>query len=217
MGMGLCCKTNSDDKSNEMKDGIIPTIENRVEDNRDLKISSYIFNSNYYKLESLDSEVINTDQQLSEEIFNIYNKIRNNPSKYITEAKKYEVYQIISSAIERVSDNGVKNLIKNPFFDLFFDKCVKASINSKEDILKNIEKEKLFKDYEKNLYIIEAYKEKIEECVWNLLKNCLNEGEDILAKDIDYLVVSSLTLEDKNKFLCFYLFLSKIQEKSIFD
>ena len=81
MGMGLCCKTNSDDKSNEMKDGIIPTIENRVEDNRDLKISSYIFNSNYYMFTRL--VVPNTEEAYSYDTERVHfigrNHTANNP------------------------------------------------------------------------------------------------------------------------------------------
>ena len=221
MGISFCCNK-EEDKSSEMRDGILPSLEKKEEIDEkeeenisDFRISSYNFNSKYYKLESMDTEFINSDQQKSEEIFEIFNNIRNNPQNYITEAQKYNLYQIISSAIER--SRNIKNLIKNPFFDLFFDKCVKASPKSKEDILKNIEKENLFKNYEKILYIMKGNKEKMSECVWNLLKNCANNGEDIIAKDIDYLVISTMTLEDRNKFLCYFLFLSRNKEISYID
>ena len=220
MGFGMCCKSSpkeEEEQSNEMKDGIIPSLEKKeeeveLENNTESKIFSYNLNPKYYKLESMDTDFINSDQQKSEEIFEIFNNIRNNPNNYITEAQKYNLYNIISSAIERAGNTKI--LIKNPFFDLFFDKCVKASPKSKEDIIKNIEKENVFKDYEKTLYIMEGNKEKMDECVWNLIKYCADNGQDILAKDIDYLVITTMALDDVNKFLSYFLFLSKNKENS---
>ena len=216
----MCCKTTpkeEEEHSNEMKDGIIPSIEKKEEEmeldnNTDARIFSYNLNPKYYKLDSMETEFINSDQKKSEEIFEIFNNIRNNPNNYITEAQKYDLYNIITSAIERAG--YIKSLIKNPFFDLFFDKCVKASPKSKEDILKNIEKENLFKDFEKILYIMDGNKEKMDECVWNLIKYCADNGQDILGKDIDYLVITTMTLNDDNKFLSYFLFLSKIKENN---
>ena len=221
MGIRICCKNSpkEEELENEMKDGMIPNIDSKEEINNinsnDLRISSYSFNDNYYNLESLDTDFISSDQQKSEEIFEIFNNIRNNPQNYIMDSKNYNLYQIISSAAEK--SKFIKNLIKNPFFDLFFDKCVKASPKSRKNILNNIEKEKLFNDYEKNIYIVEGNKEKTEECVWNLLKICANNGIEILEKDIDYLVISTMTLKEQNKFLCYFLFLSKMKDISKSD
>ena len=80
-----------------------------------------------------------------------------------------------------------------------------------------LKKEKLFNDYEKNIYIVEGNKEKTEECVWNLIKICANNGIEILEKDIDYLVISTMTLKEQNKFLCYFLFLSKMKDISKSD
>ena len=108
-------------------------------------------------------------------------------------------------------EGNINNLIKNPYYDLLFDKCVKASPESKEEILKNIDKEDMsslnknfsFKNYEKNLYMILGDGKKQGDCVWNLLK----ENGDILWKDIDYLVITTMTLEDSNNIMCYFLFL----------
>ena len=59
--------------------------------------------------------------------------------------------------------------------------------------------------------MIEGDSQKPEDCVWNLLKNSENEG-DILWKDIDYLLITIMVLEDKKKFLCYFLFLTKTQK-----
>ena len=221
MGARICCKNSpkEEEATNEMRDGMIPSLDNKDEEedenNNGLKISSYNFNENYYNIESLNTEFINADQQKSEEIFDIFNNIRNNPQNYVIDSKNYNLYQVITSASEK--SKNIKNLIKNPFFDLFFDKCVKASPKSKKNILKNIETEKLFTDYEKILYITEGNKDKLEECVWNLIKNCANNGVEILEKDIDYLVISTMTLREQNKFLCYFLFLSKLRDVSKLD
>ena len=215
MGIGICCRNTIKDETYEMKDGVIPSLEDKEEDNfKDLKISSYNINQNYNKKELIDNiELINTDQQKNEEIFLYFNNLRNNPQNYLSEAQKYNLYQLIYSLEQKKKERNLKNLIKNPFFDLLFDKCVKLSPKSKENIFKKLEKEKLFNNYEKKLYIVEGNKEKPEECVWNLIKICNEEGIDILSKNIDYLVISIISLEDNNNsFLCYFLFLSKIQK-----
>ena len=207
-----CLKTVN--QNNEMINGLLPSEQNnnKISDN-DLFNNNNI-DQNYDYVQSMESNYNNSEHYLSEQIFNIFNDIRNNPKNYLSTSQKYDLFQIISSAKKRAEEGSIKNLIKNPFFDLFFEKCVKAYPNSKEGILKSIEKENLFKEFEKNLYIEEGSKEKMEECVWNLLKNCANNSEDILGKDITYLVVSTFTLNDNNKFMCYFLFLYSNKENN---
>ena len=213
MGINICCRNRTEEEMNEMKDGVIPSLEDKEEENfKDLKISSYNINQNDYKQESIDTNFINADQQKSEEIFLYFNNLRNNPQNYLSEAQKYNLYEIIFSFAQKNKEGNLKNLIKNPFFDLIFDKYVKSSPNSKENILKKLKEEQIFNNYEKNLYIIEGNKAKAEKCVWNLIKICNEEGEDILNKNLDYLVISIISLEDNNSFLCYFLFLSKNQK-----
>ena len=81
MGARICCKNSpkEEEATNEMRDGMIPSLDNKDEEedenNNGLKISSYNFNENYYNIESLNTEFINADQQKSEEIFDIFNII----------------------------------------------------------------------------------------------------------------------------------------------
>jgi len=204
MGINLCCQNDinkEENESSEMKDGIIPETYNQEKVKKDIK---YI----------TDSQFINSDQQKIEEIFYYFNKIRNNPKEYISEFNKYNLNNIISLLIKKNEKGKIKNLVKNPYFDLFFDKCVKSFPQSKEDILNKMEKEKLFKDYEKKLFLEEGVKENISQCVWNLIKNCFYNGEDILNENIDYLVIDIINLDDNNKFLGYFLFLSRIKEKN---
>ena len=218
MGIGICCKNSpvtEENNINEMRNGIIPNMENNLQENNniDLKMSSsYNFVNKNNKKETIDSDYINSDQQKSEQIFLYFNNLRNNPLNYLSEAEKYNLSQIISTASEKAKKNNIKNLIKNPFYDLSFDKCVKDSPESEENILNNIEKENLFKNYEKKLYIIEGNTDNVEECIWQLIKKCYDNGDEILNKNIDYLVLTTTTSDDNTKFLGYFLFLSNIKE-----
>ena len=201
-----------------MRNGIIPNIDNLQEKNNniDLKMSSsYNFVNKNNKKETIDSDYINSDQQKSEQIFLFFNNLRNNPLNYLSEAEKYNLSEIISTANEKSKKNNFTNLIKNPFYDLFFDKCVKTSPESEENILNNIEKENLFKNYEKKLYIIEGNTDNVEECIWQLIKKCYDNGDEILTKKIDYLVLTTITSDDNTKFFGYFLFLSTIKENDI--
>ena len=221
MGIGICCRNSpvtEESNLNEMKNGIIPNIDNLQEKNNniDLKMSSsYNFVNKNNKKETIDSDYINSDQQKSEQIFLFFNNLRNNPLNYLSEAEKYNLSEIISTANEKSKKNNFTNLIKNPFYDLFFDKCVKTSPESEENILNNIEKENLFKNYEKKLYIIEGNTDNVEECIWQLIKKCYDNGDEILTKKIDYLVLTTITSDDNTKFFGYFLFLSTIKENDI--
>ena len=221
--MGNCCHYKSkdgDDGNNEMKDGIIPKYDNieeeieekdqegKNENDKDLKKTLYNFSQNYYQQESMDSDFINSDQKRSEEIFNYFNDLRTNPQNYLSEAQKYGLQKAISTAAEKAVEGNIKTLIKNSFFDLYFDKCVKASPESEEEILKNLEKEEKLKDYEKKLYMVLGDGQKPGDCVWGLIKNSENNGE-VLWQDVDYLVITVMSLEEKNKIWSYFLFLSK--------
>ena len=200
------------------RNGIIPNIDNLQEKNNniDLKMSSsYNFVNKNNKKETIDSDYINSDQQKSEQIFLFFNDLRNNPLNYLSEAEKYNLSEIISTANEKSKKNNFTNLIKNPFYDLFFDKCVKTSPESEENILNNIEKENLFKNYEKKLYIIEGNTDNVEECIWQLIKKCYDNCDKKKKKKIDYLVLTTITSDDNTKFFGYFLFLSTIKENDI--
>ena len=225
--MGNCCNYKAkeeEDQNNEMKDGIIPKFEtagDEIDDegkkdgeekkDNNIKKPFYNFSQNYNQQESMDSDFINAEQKQSEDIFNFFCELRNNPQNHLSEAQKYGLQKIISTATEKAIEGDIKSLIRNSFFELYFDKCVKTSPQSKENILQSLEKEEKLKIYEKKLYMIEGDSQKPEDCVWNLLKNSENEG-DILWKDIDYLLITIMVLEDKKKFLCYFLFLTKTQK-----
>ena len=223
--MGNCCHSQArEEDNNEMKEGKIPKNEDilniEIDDNKIDKENnnneikkSYNVSQNYYKnQDSMDSELLNSDQKKSEDIFNFFNDLRNNPQNYITEAQKYNLQNMISTAINKSINENIKNLIKNPFWELVLDKCVKKSPESKEDILNNLEKETQFKNYEKKLYIVLGDGEKPNDCIWGLLKNCEKEGENILEKDIDYLLITTMILEDKKNIFCYFLFLTQINK-----
>ena len=219
--MGNCCNNKAREEENqntEMKDGIFPKFEeieekdedDKKENKNEIKKSLYNFSQNYYQQDSMDSEFINSDQKKSEEIFNFFNDLRLNPQNYLSEAKKYGLQKLISSAAEKAVEGNVKNLIKNSFYELYFDKCVKASPESKEQLLQSLEAEEKLKDFEKKLFMVEGDGQKPGDCVWNLLKN--NEiDEDILWKDVDYLLITVMSLEDKKNIVCYFLFLYKIK------
>ena len=228
--MGSCCNSHQKEieENKEMKDGIFPKLENTEEEDekeekkenenqnendnlkeneKEIKKTFYNFSQNYLQ-DSMDSDFITSEQKISEEIFNFFVDIRNNPQNYLSEGQKNGLQNIISIAAEKAVEGNIQNIISNPFYQLFFDNCVKSSPNSKEDILKSFDREEKLKNHEKALYMILGNSKKPKDCVWSLLKNSENNGE-ILWKDIDYLLISTMFLEETKNFLCYFLFLYK--------
>ena len=71
--MGNCCNNKpkeEEDKSNEMKDGIFPKIDNMDEEDekendigKEIKKTLYNFSTNYYQQDSMDSDFVNSEQK----------------------------------------------------------------------------------------------------------------------------------------------------------
>ena len=199
---GTLPKMDFDGKNNDIEEDII--LKNRKKDSQK-NFNNY--NINQY---TEDSDCISSDQQRNEEIFDFFNDLRNNPQNYLNEAEKYNLEDVISSARDRIISENINNLIKNPFFNLFLDTCVKKTPFSKEDILNNIDNNEQLKVYKKSLYCIETPFERPNESVWNLLTENKDKAlDDILFKKIDYFIVSSMYIPDKKILMVYFLFLKK--------
>ena len=230
--MGSCCSSHQQEieENKEMKDGLIPKFENTVEvdekeeiketekenenmknmksmkeNKKEVKQSLYNFSQNYQQ-DSMDSDFITSEQKISEEIYDYFNDIRNNPQNYLSEGQKNGIQNVISTAAEKAVEGNIQNILKNPHLEMVFDNCVKAHRDSKEEILKSLEKEEKVKNREKALYMILGNSNKPKDCVWSLLKTSENNGE-ILWKDIEYLLVSTMFLEETKNILCYFLFI----------
>ena len=230
--MGSCCSSHQQEieENKEMKDGLIPKFENTVEvdekeeiketekenenmknmksmkeNKKEVKQSLYNFSQNYQQ-DSMDSDFITSEQKISEEIYDYFNDIRNNPQNYLSEGQKNGIQNVISTAAEKAVEGNIQNILKNPHLEMVFDNCVKAHRDSKEEILKSFEKEEKVKNREKALYMILGNSNKPKDCVWSLLKTSENNGE-ILWKDIEYLLVSTMFLQETKNILCYFLFI----------
>ena len=232
--MGSCCSSHQQEieENKEMKDGLIPKFENTVEvdekeeiketekenenmknmksmkeNKKEVKQSLYNFSQNYQQ-DSMDSDFINSEQKISEEIYDYFNDIRNNPQNYLSEGQKNGIQNVISTAAEKAVEGNIQNILKNPHLEMVFDNCVKTNRDSKEEILKSFEKEEKVKNREKALYMILGNSNKPKDCVWSLLKTCEKENKgEILWKDIEYLLVSTMFLQETKNILCYFLFI----------
>ena len=215
-----CC--NGGEQNNEMVDGNLPEQDLNNENKefqKDIKLKSkkkeFESNNNYntLKQETVSSECF-TDQKRNEEIFDFFNNLRNNPQNYKNEAEKYNLNDIISSAIERRSSDNFNTLIKNPFLNLFLDTYIKQTPYSKENILENIENNEQLKIYKKDLYVTESSNDNIQECVWNLLKENKDKAlDEILYRHIDYFIVSTFCIPDSKITRAYFLYLKKVPVK----
>ena len=194
-----CIKTG--DYESEVNDGVLPDSVLK-----DLEKHNNINYKNNQQT-SIQSEGITKDQERNDKIFDFFNDLRNYPQKYIEESRKYGLSNIISSSLNR-SVSDFNNLIKNNYFNLFFDTIVRKTPYSKKDILENIEKYEKIKHYNKYLYSSKANIENVNECVWNLLKDNKKIAlDEILYKKCDYLIISSFIHSDNKTIIIYFLFI----------
>ena len=203
---------NHSDINVEMLNGILPITDKRKNlDNKELNEKNDDFDIFF---DDDNNNVSNVEENRNDEIYDFFNDLRANPQNYLNQAQKYDLYDIIAAAKERVNENNIDKLIKTSFMSLRFDEFVHKTPFSKSKILKNIENDIIIQKYNKKLYIVESSSDNPIECVWNLIKEnrdiALNE---ILYNNPDYFVISTYYLKDENKIRAYFLFLKKNRRK----
>ena len=203
---------NHSDINVEMLNGILPITDKRKNlDNKELNEKNDDFDIFF---DDDNNNVSNVEENRNDEIYDFFNDLRANPQNYLNQAQKYDLYDIIAAAKERVNENNIDKLIKTSFMSLRFDEFVHKTPFSKSKILKNIENDIIIQKYNKKLYIVESSSDNPIECVWNLLKENRNIAlNEILYNNPDYFVISTYYLKDENKIRAYFLFLKKNRRK----
>ena len=147
--------------------------------------------------------------ELYETIFEYFNEIRTEPTNYVKEAKEHGVDDIIQEVI----NNPCSKLIINSFYNLALSSYINSNTSDGEDnkiLLEEIDKEEKLNNFNKSLFIIDGDKNNAREVVWTLIENNKNIAyETFFSNKIDFLVISCKKAHEKNKFKCYFLFLSK--------
>ena len=156
-----------------------------------------------------DDSDASTLQELYESIFEYFNDIRTEPEKYEKAAEDHGVLDIIQKLI----NNPHNNLIINSFYNLLLTSYINENTSDGEDnqnLLEEINKEEKIKNFNKSLFVIDGDYNNSNEVVWKLIENNkFNAFETIFSNKIDCLVISCKKTHEKNKFKCYFLFLSK--------
>ena len=180
--------------------------DKKNEKKEEKKITNYQTTAGYNSDISSD---ISTIQELYESIFEYFNDIRTNPEKYERIAEDHDVGDII----QRIINKPCSNLIINSFYNLLLSYYINNITSDGEDnknLLEEIEKEEQIKNFNKSLFLIEGDKNNSNEVVWKLIENNKdNAYETFFSNKIDFLVISCKKAPEKNKFKCYFLFLSK--------
>ena len=180
--------------------------DKKNEKKEEKKITNYQTTAGYNSDISSD---ISTIQELYESIFEYFNDIRTNPEKYERIAEDHDVGDII----QRIINKPCSNLIINSVYNLLLSYYINNITSDGEDnknLLEEIEKEEQIKNFNKSLFLIEGDKNNSNEVVWKLIENNKdNAYETFFSNKIDFLVISCKKAPEKNKFKCYFLFLSK--------
>ena len=156
-----------------------------------------------------DDSDASTIQELYESIFEYFNDIRTDPEQYEKVAEDHGVLDII----QKVINNPCNNLIINSFYNLLLSSYINENTADGEDnknILEEIDKEEKIKNFNKSLFVIDGDINNSNEVIWKLIENNKdNAYETFFSNKIDCLVISCKKTHEKNKFKCYFLFLSK--------
>jgi len=213
MGCKICVK--KEEMNTEVENGIeqLPNQLNNKDDiiNIDYNMINMNGDFNGFNQDTHNTAYINIEQERNDDIFNFFNNLRNNPKNYIEQARHYDLEEIINLAEDKKNSVNIRTLIKNPFYNLFLDTYVKKyPPNSTDEILFNLESNIQLRNYKKELYYSEADAQAPNEAIWNFLK--INKSiciDEILYKNFDYFIVSSIYIPDTQSICFYFLFLTK--------
>lgn len=158
--------------------------------------------------EDLLNELID---EKSNNIFELFNDIRINPKNYIINT----LNQDISNLLEQAEESNTKPnfLIKNENYYYILKGILLDLYNQKindEEILNNINNNKIFNYFNKNLYFIECQIENEKDAIWNLLRKYKKEAlNNFLLKKLDYFITCSIPIKDSYKMKVYFLILSR--------
>ena len=162
------------------------------------------------KMISNDSSIMSKIQELYESIFDYFNEIRTEPQNYEKIAEKHGVSDIILKVIN--DSNSCHNLIINSFYNLLLSSYINNITYDGEDnnkILEEMEKEEKLKNFNKKMFVEDGDVNDPNEVVWKLIENNKDIAyESFFSNEIECLAISCKMLE-KQKFKCYFLFLSK--------
>ena len=195
--MGCTCARKSEEQL-EMTNGKLPEEE---KNNEDKKIESKII---------VNTDFLTKNQERNNQIFSYFSELRNSPNNFSNDAEKYELQDIIKSAETKKNSMKISELINNLYFALYLDVCIQKYPFCKEEIMNSLDIDNKLNIYQKDLYSSEGNIENPIESVWNLIKENKDIAVDnILYKNIDYFLVSSIDIPDTKKVLTYFLLLKK--------
>ncbi len=201
--MGCSCNRKTEEQY-EMKNGNLPE-----EDNIDLDEDKHNDNINDNNL-NINTDVLTKNQDRNNQLFNYFNELRSSPQNFMSEAEKYDLQDIITLAETKKNSISINTLIKNPFYNLYFDNYIQKYPFCKEDIMNSLDNNEQLNMYQKFLYSSEGTNENPNECIWNLIKENKDIAVDeILYKNIDYFIISSIYIPDNKKIIAYFLLLKK--------
>ena len=202
--MGCTCVRRVD--TQEINNGKLPEEDNNLKGEKKFNENNDFPDNNI----NINTDFLTSNQDRNDEIYNYFNDLRNSPKNFLEEAKKYDLTDFITSAETKKNSENINTLIRNPFFNLFLDSYVQKYLYSKEEIMKSLEQNEALKIYQKNLYSSEGSVNNPNECIWNLIKEnkdiALNE---ILYQNIDYFIISTISISNNKKILAYFLLLKK--------
>ena len=162
------------------------------------------------KMISNDSSIMSKTQELYESIFDYFNEIRTEPKKFEKIAEKHGVSDILQKVIN--DSNPCHNLIINNYYNLLLSTYINDITTDGEDnskIIEGIEKEEKLKNFNKKLFTVDGDANEPNDVVWNLIENNKDIAyENFFSNSVECLVISCQMME-KEKFKCYFLFLSK--------
>lgn len=187
---------------------------NKKKENLDkLKISSNqtrLSRNTPRRMISYDSSEMSQIQNLCESIFDYFNEIRTKPDNFEKIEEENEILEILQKVIN--GSNPCNTLINNNFYNLLLTSYINDYTNDGEDnnkLLEEIEKEEKLKNYTKKIFVEDGDINNPNGVVWKLIEKNKNIAlETFFSNSIDCLVISCQKI-NKQKFKCFFLFLSK--------
>lgn len=164
----------------------------------------------------LEEVIFDISDDKSESIFTLLNQIRMKPDDYISEAKTYEVDNLLIKASKNSKPPSILFQNESYYFELreVLMCCYNETPKCEDDIHNDIKSINVFKKYNIDIYTKQVDLNKHNDSVWMLLQEP-KAYDNILTKKIDYCIVCAMPLKDKNEMKVYFIMLENKMRDSL--
>ncbi len=171
-------------------------------------------NNNIRKIISYDSTLLSKIQEQTDSIFEYFEELRASPEDYQKDAEDHQLSELLQKV--QNSQNSCSTMILNPFLNVLLTSYANtySEDDTNDNLIEALENDEKLKEYNQKLFLVKADIYQPKEVIWKLIGDNKDIAyETFFMNKIEYLLISCTQIPNNPDFKCYFLFLTKKENK----